>query len=140
MQGFYGTFEHTLDGKGRVILPAKFRSPFEHGGYLTQFNDGCLALFAPDEFQQQAEQMKERGRQGRSDRNAARYWASVTQELEIDRQGRLVVPARMREFAGLDAEVMVVGVFDRVELWNPSRWLERVGAPEEQRLSEGADD
>ena len=139
MQGFFGTFEHTLDGKGRVILPAKFRSQFEHGGYLTQFSDGCLALWPPAEFERQADEMKERGRNGRSDRNAARYWASATQDLEIDRQGRLVVPARMREFAGLETDVMVVGVFDRVELWNPGRWLERVG-PEEQRLSEGADD
>ena len=139
MERFFGTYEHTLDGKGRVILPAKFRSPFDHGGYLTQFSDGCLALWPPDEFQRQAEQMKERGRSGRSDRNLARYWASATQELEVDRQGRLVVPARMREFAGLETDVMVVGVFDRVELWNPARWLETVG-PEEQRLSEGADD
>jgi len=138
VQGFFGTFEHTLDGKSRVILPAKFRPPFEHGGYLTQFDDGCLALWPPEEFQRQAEQMRERGKQGKSDRNAARYWAAVTQELEIDRQGRLVVPARMRGFAGLETDVMVVGFFDHIELWNPSRWLERVG-PEEERLSEGAD-
>jgi MraZ protein len=83
--------------------------------------------------------MKERARSGRNDRNLARYWASATQELEVDRQGRLMVPARMREFAGLENEVTVVGVFDRVELWNPARWHDTVG-PEEQRLTEGADD
>jgi MraZ protein len=138
VERFFGTYEHTLDGKGRVILPSKFRGPFEHGGYLTQFSEGCLALWPPDEFQRQAEEVKERARNGRSDRNSARYWAAGTQELEIDRQGRLVVPARMREFAGLEADVMVVGVFDRVELWSPARWQETVG-PEEQRLSEGAD-
>ena len=139
MERFYGTFEHTLDGKGRIILPAKFRPPFEHGGYLTQYQDGCLALWTPDGFEQQAELMKERARSGRNDRNLARYWASATQELDMDRQGRLMVPARMREFAGLESDVMVIGVFDRVELWNPARWQDTVG-PEAQRLTEGADD
>lgn len=139
MERFFGTYEHSLDGKGRVILPAKFRPDFEHGGYLTQYRDGCLALWTPDEFGRQAEEMKERARSGRNDRNLARYWASATQELEVDRQGRLMVPARMRDYARLESDVVVVGVFDRVELWNPARWHDTVDS-EEQRLSEGADD
>ena len=139
MGRFFGTYEHSLDGKGRVILPARFRAAFEHGGYLTQYRDGCLALWTPEEFERQMEEMLLRAASGKSDRNMARLWASGTHDLEVDRQGRMGLPSRMREYAGLDADVVVVGVIDRVELWNPQRWLEKVG-PEEARLTEGADD
>jgi MraZ protein len=136
---FFGTYEHSLDSKGRIILPARYRNLFEHGGYLTQYRDGCLALWTRDEFERQMEGVQERAGASRSDRNMARYLASATQDLEVDRQGRMVVPARMRQYAGLEGDVMVVGAIDRVELWNPARWEEKVG-PEEQRLTEGADD
>jgi MraZ protein len=136
---FFGTYEHSLDSKGRVILPSRFRAPFEHGGYLTQYRDGCLALWTPDGFERQMEDMQQRAASGKNDRNMARFWASATQDLEVDRQGRMVLPARMREYAGLGDDVVIVGVIDRVELWDPGRWEEKVG-PEEQRLTEGADD
>ncbi len=139
MARFFGTYEHSLDNKGRVNLPSKFRAPFEHGGYLTEARDGCLALWTPEEFERQMEEMQERAAASKANRNMARFWASASQELEVDRQGRMVVPARMREYAGLDSEVVVAGVIDRVELWSPARWQEKVG-PEEQRLTEGADD
>jgi len=136
---FFGTYEHSLDSKGRVILPSRFRGPFEHGGYLTQYRDGCLALWTPDGFERQMEDMQQRAASGKNDRNMARFWASATQDLEVDRQGRMALPSRMREYAGLESDVVIVGVIDRVELWDPTRWEEKVG-PEEQRLTEGADD
>jgi MraZ protein len=136
---FFGTYEHSLDSKGRVILPSKFRAAFEQGGYLTEARDGCLALWTPEEFERQMEEMQEQAAASRANRNMARFWASASRELEVDRQGRMVLPARMREYAELETEVVVVGVIDRVELWNPARWQEKVG-PEEQRLTEGADD
>ena len=139
MARFFGTYEHSLDSKGRVILPARFRTAFEHGGYLTQYRDGCLALWTPEQFEIQMEEVQARAVTGRADRNMARLWAAGTQDLEVDRQGRMVLPARMREYAGLESDVVVVGVIDRVELWDPTRWSEKIG-PEEQRLSEGADD
>jgi MraZ protein len=135
---FFGTYEHSLDSKGRVILPSRFRAQFEHGGYLTQYLDGCLALWTPDEFERQTQKMQVRAATGQSDRNLARMWASHTHDLEVDRQGRIVVPARMREYAALGSDVTVVGVIDRVELWDPERWEQKIG-PEEQRLTEGAD-
>jgi len=136
---FFGRYEHSLDGKGRVILPAKFRASFEHGGYLTQHDDGCLALWTPEEFERQMEEMHARAGSGRGERNMARFRASTTQELEVDRQGRMMIPLRMRGFAALEGDVLVMGAIDRVELWDPERWSEKVG-PEELRLTEGADD
>jgi MraZ protein len=133
--GFVGRFEHSLDTKGRVILPAKFRSQFEHGGYLTQHSEGCLALWTPGEFERQMEVMQERSASGRSDRNRARLWASNSADVEIDRQGRMPIPSHLREFAQLETEVLVHGAIDRVELWNPTAWSERV-QPEESWLLE----
>jgi len=129
--GFVGRYEHTLDAKGRVILPAKFRLAFEHGGYLTENREGCLALWTPGEFERQKAAMLERASVGRTGRNRARLWASNSQDVEIDRQGRMAIPAHLRSFAGLETDVLVTGVIDRVELWNPSVWAERV-EPEER--------
>jgi MraZ protein len=131
--GFVGRFEHTLDIKGRVILPAKFRAEFERGGYLAQHSEGCLALWTPGEFDRQMAVMQERSESGRSDRNRARLWASNSQQVEIDRQGRMPIPAHLRTFALLESEVLVHGAIDRVELWNPTSWAERV-LPEESWL------
>ncbi len=139
MARFFGTYEHTLDSKGRVILPARFRAAFEHGGYLSQNLDGCLALWTPEQFDRQMQEKEERESLSRSDRNQARLWASTTHEVEVDRQGRMPIPARLREFAGLHENVLVTGVINRVELWDPTRWEEKVG-PEEERLSAGLDD
>ncbi len=133
MAGLVGRYEHSLDIKGRVILPAKFRAQFERGGYLTQHSEGCLALWTPGEFERQMAVMQERAESGRSDRNRARLWASTSHEVEIDRQGRMAIPVHLREFAGLESEVLVHGAIDRVELWSPPAWAERV-QPEERWL------
>ena len=139
MAGFYGRYEHSVYGKGRVILPAKFRSSFEQGGFLTQYLDGCLALWRAEDFEAQTREMQERARTSRSWRNLARLWASATCDLDLDRQGRTVIPAALRTYAALDTDVLVLGAIDRVELWNPDRWQDKV-APEERLLTEGTDD
>jgi MraZ protein len=128
---FVGRYEHSLDTKGRVILPAKFRTDFERGGYLTENREGCLALWTPGEFERQMQAMQEQAVVGRTQRNRARLWAANSHEVEIDRQGRMAIPSFLREFASLESDVLVHGAIDRVELWNPSVWRERV-VPEER--------
>jgi MraZ protein len=135
---FFGRYEHSLDDKGRVILPSKFRSSFEHGGYLSEYQDGCLSLWTPDQFELQMESMLELANSGKSDRNLVRVWASTSHELEIDRQGRMAIPARLRAYAGLENDVLVLGAIDRVELWNRESWDLKV-LPEEERLTQGDD-
>jgi MraZ protein len=137
--GFVGRYEHSLDTKGRVILPAKFRPQFEHGGYLTQNREGCLALWTPGEFQRQMEAMQEQAASGKTERNRARIWASKAADVEIDRQGRMPIPSHLRTFAELEAEVLVHGAIDRVELWSPARWESQV-LPEESWLLDEGDD
>ena len=135
MARFFGRYEHSLDAKGRVILPAKFRQTFERGGYLSQFHDGCLALWTPEEFERQMLQMQEAAAQGRDERNLARVWASGSAEVEIDKSGRMPIPPHLRDFAQLSGEVLVLGAIDRVELWSPPVWEEKV-RPSERQLTD----
>ena len=138
MARFFGRYEHSLDDKGRIILPAKFRAHFEHGGYLTEYQDGCLSLWTPEQFEVQMDAMMERSTSSRSDRNLVRLWASTSHELEIDRQGRMAIPARLREYARPGRTTLVLGAIDRVELWDRQTWDEKV-LPEEARLTMGDD-
>jgi len=135
---FFGTYEHTLDAKGRVILPARFRAAFIEGGFLSQNHDGCLALWTPEQFDRQMQDKEAHESEGRLERNHARLWAANSHEVELDRQGRMAIPGRLREFAGLRENVLVTGIMNRVELWDPGRWEDKVG-PEEQRLADGLD-
>jgi MraZ protein len=127
VSGFVGRFDHSLDAKGRVILPARFRASFESGGRLTQHHERCLALWTPGEFDRQMAERLAASRDGATaERNVLRVWAAGSVEVEIDRQGRMGIPAHLRDFAGLTAEVLVSGAIDHIELWNPEEWTERV--------------
>lgn len=127
MSGFVGRFDHSLDAKGRVILPSRFRTSFEGGGRLTQHHERCLALWTPGEFDRQMSEMLAASREGNAaERNVLRVWAAGSVEVEIDRQGRMGIPANLREFAGLNGEVLVNGAIDHIELWDPEEWTVRV--------------
>ncbi len=136
MARFFGRYEHSLDAKGRLILPSKFRSAFEHGGYLSQFNERCLALWTPDDFEKQMAIMEESQQLSTEQRNLGRIWASGSQEVEVDKQGRMAIPGYLREYALLTGDVLVHGAIDRVELWDPQEWSAKV-APTEHQLTDG---
>lgn len=123
---FIGRYEHSLDAKGRIVLPARFRADFEARAFASQYTDGCVALWTPEEFTKQLEEKEQQ--QGRSavERNVARLWAAGSSEVEIDRSGRVAIPPYLRDFAHLDGNVLVIGAIDRVELWNPDEWSARV--------------
>ena len=99
---FVGTFEHGLDEKGRLILPSAFRDAFATGGYLTKSLEGCLALMGEAEFQAQYEHRMRLASAGRVARNAARAFMAGSVPIVPDKQGRIAIPAKLREFADLD--------------------------------------
>ena len=121
---FLGTYEHSLDAKGRVILPAKFRERLEAGAYLARSLDGCLSLFDAEEFDRVAQDMQEKARRGAVERNAVRSFAAGATEATPDKQGRITIPAHLRTFAGLEREVVVTGALTRIEIWDAARWRE----------------
>ncbi len=119
---FLGEYQHSLDAKGRVILPAKFREQLEGGAFVTKLLDGCLAVWAPEEFHEVAADMQEKARRGQAERNVVRSFAAGAAEVVPDRQGRIAIPANLRAFAGLERDVVVAGVFNRIEIWDAGRW------------------
>ncbi len=121
-QAFVGEFDHSLDLKGRVILPAKFRGRLEHGGYLTKVLDGCLAIYTPEEFKVKTDEMLEIARKGQDERNIVRTFAAGTAEVIPDRQGRIAIPANLRNFARLEREIKIIGAINRIEIWNFDQW------------------
>ena len=135
---FWGTHEHALDAKGRVILPARFREPFRRGAFLTKLPEGCLGVWTPQEFERRTAAMLEKGRQGQAERNVARVWAAGTFDTSPDGQGRLPIPSLLRAYADLDGDVIVNGAINHVELWNPRKW-EEINSEGSQFLLSGTD-
>ena len=119
---FFGRFEHNLDAKGRLILPAKLRGPFGQLGYLAPHLEGCLALWTAEEFESEVTSRLAGAESDAVSRNQAREWAAAVFEAEIDRQGRMQVPQHLRNYAQLEQEVLVIGMINRVELWSPAVW------------------
>lgn len=120
---FVGTYDHTLDAKGRIVLPSKFRGYFADAAYLSP-GDGCVALRTPDDFKEFVERFQEEVRGKEADPDSLRAIASRSEEVRPDAQGRIMVPARLQLSAGLDREIVVCGVIDRIEIWNAASWNE----------------
>ena len=128
---FVGTHEHSLDEKGRLVLPAKFRSDFSGAAYLTP-HAGCLALWTPEGFDEMLSRLKEQIRTGEVEARVRRGLAYNSTTVRPDAQGRVMLPERLRAFARLEHEVVVCGAIDRIEIWNPITWSDM--APDLDRL------
>lgn len=135
---FLGEFEHTIDAKGRVILPAKFRDQLEEGAVIAKTREGCLAVYPPDEWEQVATRNRELMRQGIEERAVARSLFAGATEVSPDRQGRVPIPQNLREYADLDKDVVVTGAFTHIEIWNAAQWADQVEAADSAlRADEG---
>ena len=122
---FLGEYQHSLDAKGRVILPAKYRDQLSGGAYVTRGRGGCLSVYTAQEFQDVADRVREASKRGGRELDAARSFFAGTAEVSPDKQGRIAIPQQLREYAGLDKDVVVAGGFSRIEIWDGRRWHER---------------
>jgi MraZ protein len=121
---FLGEYRHSLDEKGRVTLPAAFREQLREGAVMTRDLDGCIAVRTPADFEVRSAEMREQERtRGFEGREQARSFFSGADMKDIDRQGRMAIPQHLRAFADLERDVVIVGVFDRIEIWDLRRWL-----------------
>lgn len=132
VERFHGTFEYSLDAKGRLIFPARLRGEFDtKRGYVSAHLDGCLAVWTPTGFSEhhlaRAMAMEDRGPEGR---NLARVLSAWSAEVEFDAQWRLTIPPNLREYARLEPEqpVMVIGALSHVELWQVELWRQCTAA------------
>jgi MraZ protein len=121
---FTGEYRHALDAKGRIAVPSRFRADLRGGAFLSRWIDLCLGLFPRDAWDALAAKVAALPVTDSGARTFSRFLFASAYEVELDGQGRVVVPAGLREWAGLDGDVVVVGARDHVELWAPARWAE----------------
>ncbi len=119
---FLGEYTHTLDEKGRLTIPAKFRNLLAAGLVVTRGFDQNLMIFPMDEWQGLAQRVAERPLSDEGVRAFRRRVFSGAVDLLPDRQGRILVPPYLREFAGIDGEVVIAGMFNYIELWSAEAW------------------
>jgi MraZ protein len=122
---FLGEFQHSLDAKGRVILPADFRPSLAAGAVIGAMPGGCLAVYTKEEFERVSAEIVEKLRKGEHELDAARAFFADAREVTPDRQGRVAIPQALREYAALDREVTVTGALIRIEIWDTQRWQDR---------------
>ncbi len=132
MAEFIGTHIHTLDEKGRVSVPAQFRRLLTGEDlYLNRELDNCLVLYQAEKWEQIREGFEKLSRSNRQHRRFLRWVGAKLRPLTVDAQGRIAIPADMQDAAGIRGEVMFLGQFDRIELWDPQKYEAYMGNEEE---------
>ncbi|HEX6543529.1 MAG TPA: division/cell wall cluster transcriptional repressor MraZ [Ktedonobacterales bacterium] len=119
---FLGEFQHSVDTKGRLAIPARFRSKIERGAVLTRGVEACLYVYPLETWEKKARELDASILDPRQRRMVERRFFGMAFECELDAQGRIVVPARYRQYAGLNGEATVIGAHDRFEIWSPAEW------------------
>ena len=121
---FNGEYNHTVDTKGRLIIPTKFRDGLGEEFKVTRGLDGCLFAFPLGEWEKFEEQLRSLPLTQSNARRFTRFFFFFSMSCELDRQGRILLPQSLREFAGLEKDVVLTGMINRVEIWDKQRWTD----------------
>lgn len=125
---FYGEYEHSLDKKGRLILPSRFRevakANYIEKFFITRGLDNCLFMFSEDEWKTQETKFKSLSFTKRDSRRFNRLYFSGTIEVVPDKQGRILLPKYLKDYAGIKNGVILVGISNRIEIWSKEKWAE----------------
>lgn len=121
---FLGSYQHTVDEKGRLTLPAKWRSELAGGVVVTRGLENCLFVYPKSRFEEYARQVELQGIELADARAWARYLGAMAADVEPDKQGRILVPENLRKFARLDGDVVVIGAMSHLEVWNATLYEE----------------
>jgi MraZ protein len=114
-----GEFQYTLDDKGRVVIPPRFRRALGDQIVVTRGIDPCISVYSPSEWMKVEEALRKLPTR---QRDVTRYLLAGAVDLELDRQGRVMLPAHLRQHAAIDREVVVVGLISRLEIWSRTAW------------------
>ena len=117
-----GEYEHSLDAKGRLIMPAKLRIDMGEKFIVTKGLDGCLFAFSQNEWLNFESKLKTLPLSDKNARNFVRFFLSGATECEIDKQGRFLIPANLRNAANLEKDAVIIGVGTRLEIWDKATW------------------
>lgn len=120
--GFVGEYKHSVDVKGRLALPVKFRELLGSGFIIARGLDNCLFVYPREEWSVIIDKFRQMPMNQKDARDYARYFLSGATEAYPDKQGRIVLPQHLREYAGISKDVYVLGVGSRAEIWNKEAW------------------
>lgn len=137
MPSFTGEYRHSIDAKGRLIVPARLRPALEGDAVvLTRWLESCIAMWSASGWQEIEARLRAQGQATPAARAFVRGVASSAFGDTIDKQGRITIPAHLRDLAGIDRDVVISGSLSHAEVWNPDRWQEQQQQIEEGRLEE----
>ena len=134
---FMGEYNHTIDTKGRLIIPSKFREELGDEFVVTKGLDGCLFVFPNQAWQEFEEKLRALPLTNKSARQFSRFFVAGATPCELDKQGRILVPQTLREFAGLDKDVVLTGNLNRIEVWSKEKWNENCNYDDMDSIAEG---
>ena len=119
---FTGEYQHNVDLKGRLIIPSRFREQLGEKLTVTRGLDGCLYLYSMDEWENILLKLKGLNLLKAEDRQFMRFFVAGATECELDKQGRILLPAPLRKHAGIDKDVILAGMMERIEIWDKDKW------------------
>lgn len=119
---FIGEYTHNMDDKGRLAIPVKFRRDLSKGAVVTRGLDNCLFLYTKTEWEKLAEKLATLPISQSNSRAFSRLMLAGAMDVEVDKQGRVVLPEYLREFAGLKKNVVLAGLYNRAEIWDEEKW------------------
>ncbi|MEK7493984.1 MAG: division/cell wall cluster transcriptional repressor MraZ [Patescibacteria group bacterium] len=119
---FIGEYHHTIDEKGRVAVPVKFRKELANGAVVTKGLDACLFLYPMKEWEAQAVRIAGLPITRADNRAFNRHMLSGAMDMEMDKQGRVVIPDYLRKFGGINKKVVITGLYNRIEIWDAEKW------------------
>ncbi len=119
---FIGEYQHTLDNKGRIIMPSKFRTGLGEDFVITKGLDNCLFVYPKNEWEVIENKLKELPLTNRDARAFVRFFFSGASEVSLDKQGRVLIPANLREHSKLEKDAIIIGVATRLEVWSKDLW------------------
>ena len=123
-----GEYNHSLDAKNRLIMPAKLREDMGETFIITTGLDGCLFGFSMQEWQKFEDKLKALPITNKNARNFVRFFLSGATECELDKQGRFLIPNKLKEVASLDKDVYIIGAGTRIEIWDKLKWEQQTSA------------
>lgn len=133
---FMGEYSHSIDAKNRLIVPSKFRETLGDEFVVTKGLDGCLFVYDHKEWAAFEEKLKSLPLTNKDARKFVRFFLAGAASVEVDKQGRILVPAVLREFAELTKDVVLVGVASRIEIWSKERWEDTAGYEDMEEIAE----
>lgn len=119
---FIGEYQHNIDQKGRLAVPAKFRAILTKGAVVTKGLDDCLSLYTKEEWAKMAPKLASLPIAKANARAFARMMLAGAMDVEIDKQGRMLVPEYLRKYAGMKKQVVITGLYNRLEIWDETKW------------------